>query len=285
MKILVSLFHAKGNKTLCLLDEELKLINFFGYKNIQNTKGLFLYENKVFAAHKDSNDRCSISVYSKENLAILSNTSISKTKDIHSILVKDEQLWAVSTGTNEVHVYELKDFVNKKENTFPIKSIKPFNKTDTEKDMVHLNSITQTSRDILISGFGMKEKKGEKWLNQTEGFIYSLSLKTFLPSFMKINHPHSIFVDNKDTYVCESGENSIIKNGKYLIQKLNGYPRGFLVSKEKSFFIGLSKRFYSLSEDKTRIIKYNQNNDSYKKEFEYIFDEDSVEIYDLIFIK
>ena len=153
--------------------------------------------------------------YNKEGIKY--TIRLQEVKDGHDLIIKDNRIICVSTGTNEIHWYDCLGNLVKKW------------KADGEGDAWHLNSISISDGELYVSAFGeFKEHRG--WTNnrsKEKGFVLNLeSGKKVLENLSSPHHPKYI---NGNLLVCNSLVDSLIvksSSGKVDEICLDGFTRG-----------------------------------------------------------
>lgn len=285
MKILVSLFHAEEKtQKLWVFDHNLKPLKSFAAE-FSNIKGICVYEDNIYAGHKDLKNECSILIFSKNNFTFLKKIILPDVSDIHSIKIKEDQIYAVSSGSNRILVYDLNELIKSNTIVKPKKVITT-SLTDTiEKDKIHLNAIFLGKNGLYVSGFGESDENG-LWLSARNGFIININSEKERIVVKKLFNPHSIFFTNNNYWFCESGTKKVYNNHFPIIDTV-GYTRGlFVEEKETYLFVGTStSRVYEnkITDINTSgVHKYIKGQDCFELEVSYFFNDKYAEIYDII---
>jgi hypothetical protein len=208
---------------LCLQisDEEDASISYapvsLGYPDVVITAtGLTSTKEKIFVLFKSRQNSFHVAVLQKDNLSSLYHQELPEVKDGHSILATDDCLYIVSTGTDEVISYNIRD--KSLENPRII-----WKASDTKTDTHHINSIAEKDGEILISAFG--PKAGQLWSTASNGYIYNITVNAFAAE--GLYHPHSVTTRNGKIYYSDSHRNSFCTVGQPdSIFDLDGYTRG-----------------------------------------------------------
>jgi hypothetical protein len=151
--------------------------------------------------------------------------------DVHSIWLANEVLYAVSTGTDEVIVLQLRGAEVISEAVFwHPESESP------HTDVHHLNAIYEWRGELLVSAFG--KKAGQLWTSTSEGFIINITRGEQVAS--GIHHPHSLVAFDDMLVYCESQKMAVRVSGGLRSQSLPGYTRGLCLVGQK-LFVGTSK--------------------------------------------
>jgi hypothetical protein len=134
--------------------------------------------------------------------------------DAHSILVRRGYLYVVSTGTDEVIRYRLK-------NDLPTDREVAWRASSASSDTHHLNSIAEFRGSLVVSGFG--PKAGALWSSATDGYIWDIEHD--MPVLRDIHHPHSVACRGDQLLFCESSSSRLCSLSGTVAQ-LQGYTRG-----------------------------------------------------------
>jgi len=185
-----------------------------GFPNLINSAtGLTQNENAVFVLFWIQGI-FHISVLKRQNLEPLFHQVLPEVKDGHSIIVSENFMYVVSTGTDEVIRYEIMDKALGNPTVI-------WRASDTGTDTHHVNSIIRMDGDIYVSAFG--PKLGQLWSSASNGYIHNITRDLRIKD--GIYHPHSLTERNGQIYYCESSTKSFSSlDGPIL--KLDGYTRG-----------------------------------------------------------
>jgi glycosyltransferase involved in cell wall biosynthesis len=157
-------------------------------------------------------------------------------KDAHSVVFKDDYVYVVSTGTNQIYrIPFIKDCFGSEELYWSYPGVK------YDSDEVHLNGLTLDGDHLIASCFGPRQADGS-W--DSRGRVFYLTLNKKICE--GLNQPHSPTISDKQLifaesakhqlYILEKKENEWAKNQ---IIKLKGYTRGITVL-EDSIFVAIS---------------------------------------------
>lgn len=224
MKAIVSFCNEVGDASksnLLLLNiesGEMKWVPF----DLENVgfRGISQDENYIYALYHAK--KPGIFVLDKKTLMPFIRQEISEAKDAHSMIVDENNIYIVSTGTDQVLKYQF-DKKNKKiyfSEVFwsPKGSLQ-------NSDTHHLNSIFKKDQDIYISAFG--PRKNNLWSSATAGYVLNLTRNQKV--IENVTHPHSVFVRGEDIFYCESSTKTVKMNGKTIIRLDSGYTRGLFL--------------------------------------------------------
>jgi hypothetical protein len=90
------------------------------------------------------------------------------------------------------------------------------------EDLHHLNAISWSDGQLLVSGFG--KRSGPTWDSANEGFIYNVTRAETVAS--GIDQPHSVVEMSGSITYCESRKMALRSQGDKRTQILPGYSRG-----------------------------------------------------------
>lgn len=160
-------------------------------------------------------------VLNRQTLQVQGCHPLEGASHVHSIVLRGNHLFVVSTGSNEVIRYTLK-------NGRPTKRVVVWQPEDSPErlDRHHLNSILVFSQGgFLISGLDDRGRAPREfdWPSRVEGFIRSVPTGT---TIRPLWHPHSLLDVDGSLAFCESGAGTlqIISHG--LLRGLPGFSRG-----------------------------------------------------------
>lgn len=159
-------------------------------------------------------------IFDRSDLKLLRRYTFQLAADVHSILLVEDSLFVVSTGTDEVIELGISDTECISEKIFWRRE-----PDDLREDIHHLNAICQSSRGLLISGFG--KKIDDLWDSAREGFIFNISRGEVVAS--GIDQPHSLIEVNGELAFCESRRRMVRTLKGPCIETLPGYTRGICV--------------------------------------------------------
>lgn len=170
-----------------------------------------------------------VSLIRKNGLKPIFCQPLPEVSDGHSICMFGEHLYVVSTGTDEVIRYEFAGDGFRKPEVF-------WKASNEKKDTHHLNSLLPINDELYVTGFGPRE--GELWRTATHGYIYNISIDSFVKK--EIYHPHTLAQYKDRLYYCESSTQVFNSVGGDLKFSLDGYTRGICFLDEDTVVIGTS---------------------------------------------
>jgi hypothetical protein len=183
---------------------------------VSSAVGLARSQGKIFVLFMSLQKIFYVAVLQEEDLSPLYYQELPEVKDGHSLLVIDNLLYVVSTGTDEVICYNIKE-------TFLENSRVVWQAGDTKSDTHHLNSMVEYNGEILVSAFG--PKAGQLWSTASNGYIYNISNHSLVVE--GLYHPHSLSVKDGKIYYSDSHRNSFCVVGKVeSVFDLGSYTRG-----------------------------------------------------------
>lgn len=187
----------------------------------------FCFNENLFIRSIQRQDFSELQFYHRDgSFSTNINTNIS---DIHDILIKGDNLYIVSTGTNEVLCQNLNDNEVHKYN-FP-----------GHGDAWHLNCLDIWNDKVVVSAFGeFLENRGYKGRTGANGFVFDLLSGEKL--YENLSQPHSPKKFADCEYVCDSESKRLIilKNGQVFSElKFDSYTRGLYVTSDY-IYLGLN---------------------------------------------
>ena len=157
---------------------------------------------------------CHLAALTRSRLEVIFCQPLPEVKEGHSIVADDDQVFSVSTGTDEVIRYNLGP-----------KSVRDpqviWRATVSSTDTHHVNSITRWKGNLVASAFG--PKFGTLWTSALEGYIHDISRDVRIKN--GIYHPHSLSVRGDRLYYLES-HRKLLCSLDGPIFAVPGYPRG-----------------------------------------------------------
>jgi|GEM_PF-2511270 hypothetical protein len=190
--------------------------------------GITSNENSIFVIFVLMNKQTYISSLSIEDFSLRFCQELPEIIDPHSIVTINNQLFIVSTGTDEVVRYDYFDGGLSNRSIF-------WRASEAKSDTHHINSIAKNSGELYISAFG--PKSGQLWSTAENGYIHNISKDVRVMD--KIYHPHSLTIIKNQFFYCESFTGSLMKNGNQIV-KVDGYTRGIASPNENFICIGTS---------------------------------------------
>src|SRR4029077_14984154 len=151
------------------------------------------------------------------DLTLLNRYPFQTAADVHSLCLSRGDVYAVSTGTDEVIRLRLRgvDVIDEVGFWQP-------EKNEPRQDVHHLNSLIEYDGELLVSGFGKKE--GDRWSSARSGFVLNLTRHPALAS--GIQQPHALLEARGRIFFCESKKMAVRILGSHFQQPLSGYTRG-----------------------------------------------------------
>ncbi|CAM3037586.1 DUF4915 domain-containing protein [Rariglobus hedericola] len=168
-----------------------------------DTTGIHASPEMVIRGHQTA-DHAFIDIFTKDTVRSM---VLKEVNDLHDILVIGERMHVVSTGTNEVLVYDLSGRLLER---IPYPG---------QSDSWHLNCLARSPDGRLaITAFG-KFSEFREWKGRSagQGFIGFLGDTTGSQNILEgLNKPHTPRFHQGDIYCCDSDNNSLvrIRNGR-----------------------------------------------------------------------
>ncbi|MBP5862114.1 DUF4915 domain-containing protein [Streptomyces scabiei] len=150
--------------------------------------------------------------------------------DGHSVVAVESELYAVSSGTDELVRFPLSD------GRAQTGRQTAWRASDAGRDTHHINSVLrQSNGNMLVSGFG--ETPTCSKADARDGYIFDVTDNR--PVVTGIHHPHSVTERRGLLYYCESGRGRFCSE-KGSIISLDGYVRGVCWLSDDLVCIGTS---------------------------------------------
>jgi Domain of unknown function (DUF4915) len=156
-------------------------------------------------------------IFDRSDLSLLTRYVFPSAADVHSLLLEEERLYAVSTGTDELLEIELRGA-----NVVAERVLWRPDPAGPRSDVHHLNALCRYRGELLICGFG--KKAGDRWGMALDGFVTSATSGQTLAS--GIQQPHSVLPLGDRLLCCESRTRSLRTLPAGPTQTLPGYTRG-----------------------------------------------------------
>jgi hypothetical protein len=216
-----------GILRLDLDSEEAAEVELGSEANVESCTGLSADGNRIYALFL-SDGIYLIGALSRNDLQPVFRQPLPEIKDGHSILAKEEYLYVVSTGTDEIFRYDL----GPKGVSNPVVI---WRASDTTTDTHHVNSITGWDGNLVISAFG--PKFGTLWSSAFDGYIHDISRNRSIKG--GIYHPHSLAVHRNRLYYFESYR-KLLWCLEGPVSGLDAYSRGVCWASEHLVCVGSS---------------------------------------------
>jgi hypothetical protein len=190
--------------------------------------GLARSEHHIYAVIQDGERH--LAIFDRTTFALCALPPLPALADIHSLWFDGGDLYAVSTGTDEVVKLRLRGT--------EIEVSEVYWRPDPagpREDRHHLNAIIGVRGELYVSGFG--QKAGARWSSARDGFIFNMTEQRYVLS--GIEHPHSLAHLGGSLAYCESRHSAVRILGEERSQQLPGYTRGMCVVGE-SLYVGTS---------------------------------------------
>lgn len=209
--------------------------------------GLATSPTRVFAIVQIASDRLdagtvppsALLIFDRRDFALRQRYVFAHGRDIHSISLAGDVLYAVSTGTDEVLSLQLRgdEVVSETVVWSPESAEFSADIHHVKADGHHLNSVCLVGGDLVVGGFG--PKPGELWSSASDGFVFNIGQGTTLRHGLK--HPHSLVAVGDALAVCESREMAVHLPHRVTPVLVDGYTRG-LCRLDDAYYAGISRR-------------------------------------------
>jgi hypothetical protein len=173
--------------------------------------------------------RSVLTILDRETLQVVSVQELHEVSDAHSLQRREDDIFVVSTGTDEVLSYRLRG----NEVTDPQVVWTP---TGAKSDTHHINSIVVADGEVLCSAFGAREH--DSWSTAQNGYIHNITTDTMVVTGLR--QPHSASWNEAELYFCNSVEGTVNTVTDGVIAYLVGYSRGLAFGPDEKMFAGTS---------------------------------------------
>lgn len=155
-------------------------------------------------------------------------TRLSESRDVHSILVEDDEITCVSTGTNDIIWFDLAGHIKRKWHA------------PGTGDAWHLNSLFKKDGSLFVSAFGEFEQH-RGWNGQSRGTGFVMNIDTLEKVVSNLHAPHNPYYIDDSWFVCDSMSNSIRiqSHAGERVVPARGFTRGFAHDADY-FYVGQS---------------------------------------------
>ena len=170
-----------------------KVLNFapvnIGYpKPVDAVNGLAKNKERIFAAFTVGEKSFALALNSLD-LSPVFWQELPEIINPHSILVNEEFLYIVSTGTDEIWRYQiLSNALGQPERVWQANT--------TQTDTHHINSIAEYKGNVYIAAFGLRT--GESWKTAENGYIYNITCNEYV--YKGIPNPQALSIYNGRLY-------------------------------------------------------------------------------------
>ena len=183
-------------------------------ERVTTCTGLAADEHYVYVLSETESLRTYLSVLCRDDYKVEFAQELPEVKDGHSIAVSGKQLYVVSTRSDEVIAYAMRDRA-----LLPCGAV--WQASDARRDTHHLNAVAVIDDELMISGFG--EKSGQTWSSAVNGYLVNASSGQC--AAQDVYQPHSICAADGEVYFCESARGRIATlSGRQW--HIGGYLRG-----------------------------------------------------------
>lgn len=292
MQLLISFCNLQNQDVkpnLVLLNTKTKTKTWIKFPNSNSgVTGLAQDDKFIYALYQAETP--GIVFIDKKNLNVVLDKTLEKVKDPHSLVIRNNEIFIVSTGTDSIYRYKLNADFN------DVKFDREIWRPKDSKALIdthHLNSISTDEENTYVSCFG--PKNGDRWHTAKDGYIWNVTKNE--KAIGGIYHPHTVLINNKQIYYIESSTRSIKKNNKIILKLHSGYTRGLVIHKNYLIIGSSSGRKKSKStgiinniadpgilEPSCKIALFKKPNifSKYEKLEEFDFFPEHQEIYDII---
>lgn len=191
--------------------------------------GLCRFAEGYILAAMDDEDRCLI-LRLDHRCAYVGHWYLTDILDIHSIHAFEEEILAVSTGSNRVYAIRFEDGECRTREVIALR--------EERFDQIHLNSLWVDGNNIYVSYFG--DQIENDWRATTQGTVLQLGGE---PIASGVAHPHSVVLHQGAVYFCESQSGRVKVFKDELVHTVFDYEglyvRGLHVSPDR-ILVGIS---------------------------------------------
>jgi hypothetical protein len=158
---------------------------------------------------------------------------LAEVKDVHDVYIKNDLIYVVSTGANQVLAYDFNGIL-KERFVFP-----------GEGDSYHINCLAEIDGQLTISAFG-KFSVFREWTggrSKGNGFISKLTdINVDNPILSGLDQPHSQRQHKEFIYYCNSRSNALcrVRDGRTESLYFEGYFTRGLAFCGNTLYVGLS---------------------------------------------
>jgi hypothetical protein len=153
----------------------------------------------------------------RDSFSVLRRHPLPGLDDLHSLCLRDEDLFVVSSGTDEVVCLRMRGPEIASQTVF-WRPVAGAPRVDTH----HLNGLCRVRGELHVSGFG--PRRGGDWASAMGGFIHNVERDERVLS--GIAQPHSVTELDDGLAYCESGRSMVHLPGRPPVCGLPGYTRG-----------------------------------------------------------
>lgn len=172
-----------------------------------------------------SKDRAFLATFN-QNLKQTGWHELSGARDPHGLVVEDNQLWVVSSGTNEVIRYEMSA-------SGPSAAQTVFRHPDTE--LQHFNGLARHGGMLVLSAFGRSAEAVRR--TSFTGYLIDIACGALIR--VGLDQPHSPYSFEGSLLFCES-QTSFLWHGDRHPVRLGGYLRGVVVTADSVVHVAAS---------------------------------------------
>jgi hypothetical protein len=167
--------------------------------------------------------------------------------DPHDIKIVNGSLYAVSAADNSVKVYRFNGDKLKYVRAIPVFP------TDGKRgeDALHINSIVPTNGGLLVSCFGLFNKK-QGWRDQEgTGLIAKMDYGWSI-YVSGLDQPHSLYVEGSTLYYCNSAKSQVVAHDPHnrQVYQFKRYVRGLCRLPNGGWVVGESSWRHQKNDEK-----------------------------------
>lgn len=157
--------------------------------------------------------------------------------DPHDIKIVNDSLYAVSAADNSIKVYRLDGDKLKHTRAIPV-----FPTAEKRgEDALHVNSITEHNGGLLVSCFGLFNKK-QGWRDQEGTGLIAKMDYGWRVYVSGLDQPHSLYVEGNTLYYCNSARSQVIAHdpANRQVYEFQHYVRGLCRLPDGGWVVGES---------------------------------------------
>lgn len=147
-------------------------------------------------------------------------------RDPHGLLIEEDRLWLVSSGSNEVMLYRMRE-------SGPSEPQVVYRHHSCEPQ--HFNGLARHCGMLVLSAFGISAN-GARTVSSTG---YLIDIETGLVVRSSLDQPHSPLSEAGSLWFCES-QHSLVWRGDDRLPRLEGYVRGLVVAPDRLIHVAES---------------------------------------------
>lgn len=169
-----------------------------------------------------------LSVLDRDSLDVVDVQALPEIHDCHSIARLGDELYAVSTATDELVAYQLEG--SKATNPRVI-----WTPSGGGEDAHHVNAVSVVEGEIVCSAFGPKDSYA--WTSAAHGYLHNVNRDVNVLEGLK--QPHTVLWNNGRLYYCNSRLGTVETDGA-VVAYVSGYSRGLAFGPDDTMYVGTS---------------------------------------------